>query len=120
MSPSSLFLTLFLSTLSSAYILTHYAGPGCRSQSLGRTEVAVDPAGPPCHQEFAGTAASLIVAPNENDDDFGSVVVFFTGDDCKPSDIINFDDEGCMTGNYGSFQVWDLWKVDGLQTPVLS
>jgi hypothetical protein len=58
------------------------------------------------------------VGVDEGNKDFGNVVVFFDGDDCKPSNIMQdgaafvFED-GCWTGNYGSYEVWDLWKVQG-------
>jgi hypothetical protein len=50
-----------------------------------------------------------------------SVVVFFEGDDCKPSNIMwkgdAFSDEGCTNIGYGSYEIWDLWKVEGMKAP---
>ncbi|KAH7389373.1 hypothetical protein DE146DRAFT_663890 [Phaeosphaeria sp. MPI-PUGE-AT-0046c] len=98
--------------LTHAYKLNFYSGQGCRSQSLGSREIKADSG---CQREFAGNGASVIIKTDENNKDFGNVVVFFEGDDCKPSNIMQsgaafvFED-GCWTGNYGSYEVWDLWK----------
>jgi hypothetical protein len=99
-------------TLTNAYKLNFYSGQGCRSQSLGNREMKADGG---CQREFAGNGASVSIKIDENNKDSGSVVIFFEGDDCKPSNIMQnggafvFED-GCWTGNYGSYEVWDLWK----------
>ncbi|KAF1839130.1 hypothetical protein BDW02DRAFT_564113, partial [Decorospora gaudefroyi] len=77
-----------------------------------------------CHRDYAGNGASALITADESGKDFGSVVLFFEGDDCKPSNIMEggaafaFED-GCWTGNYGSFEVWDLFKVEGMEAPDL-
>ena len=99
-------------TLINAFTISHWAGKECRSQSLGKGDF--DPTSG-CQRGFAGNSASVVIQPAPDDKDFGNVVVFFSGDDCKPSDIMNngegFSDDGCFTGNYGSYEVWDLWKI---------
>jgi hypothetical protein len=116
------FLVIFTTlTLTNAYSLSFYSGKSCRSQGLGTTDTNVEPG---CGRNFAGVGASAVVSAAEGFKDFGKVVVFFNGDDCKPSDIMEegqaykFED-GCWTGNYGSYEVWDLWKVDGMEAPAL-
>jgi hypothetical protein len=100
-------------TLTNAYKLSIYGGKSCRGQSLGTREVKV---GSDCQRDFAGNGASAVIKVDEGNKDFGNVVIFFEGDDCKPSNIMQegtafvFED-GCWTGNYGSYEVWDLWKV---------
>jgi hypothetical protein len=98
-------------TLADAYSLSIYGGLGCRGQTLGKREMKVDSG---CQRDFAGNGASALIAAD--DKDLGNVIVFFEGDDCKPSNIMNngtaFEFESkCWTGNYGSYEVWDLWKV---------
>ncbi|KAH7082454.1 hypothetical protein FB567DRAFT_531284 [Paraphoma chrysanthemicola] len=111
--------TLF--TFTNAYKLSIYGGLSCRGQSLGTREMKVDSG---CQRDFAGNGASASIATDENNKDFGNVVVFFEGDDCKPSNIMQNGaafvfENGCWTGNYGSYEVWDLWKVEGMGAPAL-
>jgi hypothetical protein len=102
-------------TVTNAYKLSLYGGQSCRGLKLGSREMKVDSG---CQRDFAGNGASVIIEVDEENKDFGNVVVFFEGDDCKPSNIMQggaafvFED-GCWTGNYGSYEVWDLWKVEG-------
>jgi hypothetical protein len=123
---SSIFLntlaTLATFTLTNAYRLHHYGGIQCRGANLGYRDVDSSSG---CSRDNAGVAAAVIVKPDEESNkDFGSVVVFFNGDDCKPSDIMEegqafkFED-GCWTGNYGSYEVWDVWSVEGMDPPSL-
>ncbi|KAH8728384.1 hypothetical protein GQ44DRAFT_724385 [Phaeosphaeriaceae sp. PMI808] len=99
--------------LTNAYKLSLYGGKSCRGQNLGSREMKADSG---CQRDFAGNGASVVITADEGNKDFGNVVVFFEGDDCKPSNIMQdgaafvFED-GCWTGNYGSYEVWDLWKV---------
>lgn len=109
-----------LSTASNTFTVTHTNGQGCRGQFLGKTENLNPTSG--CQQAWAGKAASVRVDQDKDDKDFGSVVVFFEGDDCKPSNIMwkgdAFSDESCTTINsYGSYEVWDLWKVEVMKAP---
>jgi hypothetical protein len=119
---SSLLLTsLATLTLTNAYKLSIYGGQSCRGQSYGSREMKVDSG---CQRDFAGNGASMVVSTDEGNKDFGNVVVFFDGDDCKPSNIMQDGtafryEDGCWTGNYGSYEVWDLWKVEGMDAPAL-
>lgn len=66
-----------------------------------------------CQKELAGNAASVVITADEGNKDFGNVVVFFEGDDCKPSNIMQSGaafvyEDGCWIGNYGSYEVLDL------------
>jgi hypothetical protein len=107
------------SAATNAYTVTHHNGMGCRGQFLGRTDNLNPTSG--CQSAWAGKAASIRVEPDKDDKDFGSVVVFFEGDDCKPSNIMwkgdAFSDEGCTNIGYGSYEIWDLWKVEGMKAP---
>ena len=103
--------------------LAYSQSGSCRSANLGWRDVDASTG---CNRDNAGVAASIMIAHNETeeaggegDKDFGSVVVLFHGDDCKPSDILTYGDDGCLTGNYGSYEVWDLWSVDGMEAPEL-
>jgi hypothetical protein len=103
-------------TLTNAYKLSFYSGKSCRSQGLGSREIAPDTG---CGRDFAGVGASAVVSVAEKNKDYGKIAVFFSGDDCKPSDIMDEGDafryeDGCWTGNYGSYEVWDLWDVEGM------
>lgn len=100
-------------TFTSAYNLTFYGGQGCRSQNLGRREMKIDSG---CQRDFSGNGASVVVDLGDNSQDITNTVVFFEGDDCNPSRIMKdatgtialvFED-GCWTGNYGSYEVWDM------------
>ncbi|KAF1842949.1 uncharacterized protein K460DRAFT_407321 [Cucurbitaria berberidis CBS 394.84] len=108
-------------TLTNAYKISFYSTQNCHSLPLGSREMKVDSG---CQRDLAGTSASVIIKADEGNKDFGNVVVFFKGDDCKPSNIMQdgaafvFED-GCWTGNYGSYEVWDLWKVEGMDAPAL-
>lgn len=110
-----------LTTLTTAYKLSIYGGQSCRGQGLGTREMKPDSG---CQRDFAGNGASVVITNDEGNKDFGNVVVFFDGDDCKPSNIMqdgaafSFED-GCWTGNYGSYEVWDLWKVEGMEAPAI-
>jgi hypothetical protein len=110
---------LTFSTLTAAYRLHHYGGIECRGASLGYRDFDGNSG---CSRDSAGVAAAIIVKPDPAGKDWGSAVVFFNGDDCKPSDIMEdgaafkFED-GCWTGNYGSYEVWDLWSVEGMDAP---
>jgi hypothetical protein len=107
------------STITTAYNIVHQGGLQCRGAFLSKIDIGI---GSGCRQDHGGVAAAVSIKPDEGGKDFGSVVVFFKGDDCKPSDIMNdgwgFSDEGCFTGNYGSYEIWDLWKVEGMGLPV--
>lgn len=108
-------------TFTNAYKLSMYGGKSCRGQNLGSREMKVDGG---CQKDLAGNAASVVITPDENSKDFGNVVVFFDGDDCKPSNIMQSGaafvyEDGYWTGNYGSYEVWDLWKVEGMGVPEL-
>lgn len=109
-----------LSTATNAFTITHHNGIGCRGQFLSKTENLNPTSG--CQQAWAGKAGSVRVDADKDDKDFGNVVVFFSGDDCKPSNIMwngdAFSDEGCTEiKSYGSYEVWDLWKVEGMKAP---
>ena len=98
-----------LSTLANAYTVTFYSGKGCRGSPLGSIKVS---SVSPCSRELAGTAASAIVDPEEDDLNDASAVVFFNGDNCDPDDIMKdgeaIEIDGCYTGNFGSFEAWKL------------
>jgi hypothetical protein len=108
-------------TFTNAYKLSIYGGKSCRGQSYGSREMKVDSG---CQRDFAGNGASVVISADASNKDFGNVVVFFEGDDCKPSNIMQggaafvFED-GCWTGNYGSYEVWNLWNVEGMAAPSL-
>lgn len=101
-----------LSAFCNAYAMTHYTGLQCRGGGLGKADVNPTSG---CQRGFAGNAASVVVKAADNDKDFGNAVVFFSGPDCNPKDIMNngdgFSVDGCFTANYGSYEVWDLWKI---------
>jgi hypothetical protein len=71
-------------------------------------------------------AAAVVIEHSEIEEaggaggkDFGSVVVLFNGDDCKPSDILAYGDDGCLEENYGSYEVWHLWSINEAEAPGL-
>jgi hypothetical protein len=108
-------------TLVNAYQLSLYGSKSCRGQNLGTREMKVDSG---CQRDFAGNGASAVIQTDTSNKDFGTVILFFEGDDCKPSNIMQDGaafvfENGCWTGNYGSYEVWDLWKVEGMGAPSL-
>jgi hypothetical protein len=110
-----------LTILTHVYRLHHYGGIQCRGANLSYRDVDTSSG---CSRDNTGVAVAIIVKPDEGGTDFGSVVVYFNGDDCKPSDIMeegqafSFED-GCWTGNYGSYEVWGLWTVECMDAPAL-
>ncbi|OAK95919.1 hypothetical protein IQ06DRAFT_352176 [Phaeosphaeriaceae sp. SRC1lsM3a] len=108
-----------LSAAANAYTVYHSNGKECRGQGLGKTDNLKSTSG--CQLAWAGKAASIRIEPEKDDKDVGTVVVFFEGDDCNPTKIMQngdaFSDEGCTTINYGSYEVWELWRVDGMSAP---
>ena len=73
------------SALTNAYKVSIYSGQSCRGQGLGNRDIAPDTG---CQRDFSGVGASAVISAGEGNTDFGKVVVFFSGDDCKPSDIM--------------------------------
>jgi hypothetical protein len=107
--------------LTTAYQLSLYGSKSCRGQGLGSREIKVDSG---CQRDFAGVGASAVIEVDPGNKDFGTVIIFFEGDDCKPSNIMQDGaafvfENGCWSGNYGSYEVWDLWKVEGMGAPAL-
>jgi hypothetical protein len=107
--------------LTTAYQLSLYGSKSCRGQGLGSREIKVDSG---CQRDFAGVGASAVIDVDPGNKDFGTVIIFFEGDDCKPSNIMQDGaafvfENGCWSGNYGSYEVWDLWKVEGMGAPAL-
>jgi hypothetical protein len=119
--------------LTTVYQLSLYGSKSCRGQGLGSREIKVDSG---CQRDFAGVGASAVIEVDPGNKDFGTVIIFFEGDDCKPSNIFFEGDDckpsnimqdgaafvfenGCWSGNYGSYEVWDLWKVEGMGAPAL-
>ncbi|KAF2821071.1 hypothetical protein CC86DRAFT_255339, partial [Ophiobolus disseminans] len=74
-----------LGIVSNAYKLSLHGGLSCRGQFLGTREMKADSG---CQRDFAGNGASVSIALDEGNKDFGNVVIFFEGDDCKPSNIM--------------------------------
>jgi hypothetical protein len=107
--------------LTTVYQLSLYGSKSCRGQGLGSREIKVDSG---CQRDFAGVGASAVIEVDPGNKDFGTVIIFFEGDDCKPSNIMQDGaafvfENGCWSGNYGSYEVWDLWKVEGMGAPAL-
>jgi hypothetical protein len=111
----SLATLITFSALTNAYKVSIYSGQSCRGQGLGNRDIAPDIG---CQRDFSGVGASAVISVSEGNTDFVKVVVFPSGDDCKPSEIMH--DDGCWTGNYGSYEVWDLWLVEGMDAPALN
>lgn len=101
-------------TLTTAYNLSFYGSQGCRGQNLGRREMKPNSG---CQRDFSGNGASVIVDLGDNNQDMTNIVLFYEGDDCKPSSIMKGGtafvyEDGCWTGNYGSYEVWDMWGTE--------
>jgi hypothetical protein len=102
---------ILLTTNTSAFMVTSYAGRQCRSQSLG-TELQVPGTG--CQKTHAGVASSAILSGDASDANY--YMVYFSSDNCDPDNIIKKGDLGkdwkstCVEPetSYGSFQVYDV------------
>lgn len=97
--------TIFTTT--EAVKLSRYRGEGCRNEALSPWVGGPDQGCISGEDAAAGTAASVIVA-STGDVDKNFYTVFFESDDCDPETEIGHKDEGCFTGNYGSYAVWDI------------
>jgi hypothetical protein len=94
-------------TFTNAYQLSLYGSKSCRNQNLGTREIKV---GSGCQRDSAGNGAFAVIEIDTSNKDFGTVVLSFTGDDCKPSNIMQDGaafvfENACWTGNYGSYEV---------------
>ncbi len=106
-------LTTFTIPFANGFKLTAYNGEQCRSARLndwtgGPNEGCQDPIN-------YGVAQSVVISSTGPVDD-NFYTVFFSSDDCDPDTEVNngqghFDD-GCFTGEYKSFAVWDVTNLD--------
>ncbi len=102
-------LTNFTLRFTYAFRLSPYAGGQCRGAALGSWVGGPDQG---CQERlYPGNSASVAISSTGSiDDDF--YTVFFSSDDCDPDTEVNdgqghFDD-GCFSGAYNSFAVWDV------------
>lgn len=92
-----------------SFAFTYYRGPGCRSENLGDKVFGPDQG---CQTFNAGTAQSFIVgSTGPVDDTFYAVM--FSSPDCNPDTIVAYNDMGCLSGTYGSMQVWNVCEDGG-------
>lgn len=102
------FLALTL-PVSLAFELSAYTGIECRSASLEEWIGGEDQG---CQEPISWGTAQSVVIESTGAVDNSSYAVFFSSDDCDPDTEVNdgkghFDD-GCYTGEYKSFAIWDV------------
>lgn len=102
-----------MASTASAYSIYSFFGTCVDDNNQAIQSVKID-ASSGCQQGqmpmFFGRAEVKVVS--DPDKDFGGVVVFFRSGDCRPTneDIILFSEGGCHDIQFGSYEVWDLWK----------
>ncbi|KAL8997678.1 MAG: hypothetical protein Q9169_003085 [Polycauliona sp. 2 TL-2023] len=108
---SSSLLAIYALTLPTTYAfkLSTYSGEGCRSASVGQWIGGPDQG---CQEPLDFGVAQSVVISSTGPVDKNFYTVFFDSPDCNPDTEVkngkgHFDD-GCFTGKYGSFEVWDV------------
>ena len=125
---SPLFLLVVVASLllgqAVAFKFTFYSGPQCRSSQTG---ASIDGPSGGCKPKPGNSQSAIIKSTGAVDDDFS--VTFFASNNCDPGtevwrsyDIMSGDetkDHTCFSGRdgaknlyWGSYEVWDLRKVD--------
>lgn len=91
-----------------SFKISFYSGKQCTGASDGN--IIVGPSRG-CHTDGAGVAAAAVISSTGPVDDT-PYTVFFSGDDCNPDTVIEKGDDGCVSANYKSFQVWNVCPDD--------
>jgi hypothetical protein len=113
------FLTLTVVALASistveAYNITYHSGKGCRGQHYGSVSFMGPDQG--CQRGPGGNYASIRVTSTGPADD-PMFVVFYSSDDCNPSNEVQHGDEGdsngkCYDVNAPSLSVWNMYNLN--------
>ncbi|PGH04003.1 hypothetical protein AJ80_08587 [Polytolypa hystricis UAMH7299] len=104
-------LFLLLTPFSAAFWIYPYQGPRCSAMRITKW-LGGPTKGCQTNVGKGGISASSAIVKSTGPVDDPHVAVFFSSTDCNPETEIGHSDDGCVTGNIRSFEVWNVETGD--------